>query len=110
MTSGLGGDVAVGDGAELEGLEAAVDGLGDLLLIDELAVETAGFAAAEDVDEEIGFGVARGEGGRGQPGDGETRQLDGVGDGGALLCGDGRGFDGDGLDLRGPWGWGRSIW
>jgi hypothetical protein len=74
--------------------------LGDLLLIDELAVETAGFAAAEDVDDEVGFGVSLGEGGRGQPRDGETRQLDGVGYGGALLGGDRRSFDGDGLDLR----------
>ena len=107
---GFGGDVALGDGAELEGVEIAGDGLGDLLLVDELAVEAAGFAAAEDVDEEIGFGISFGEGGRGQPCDGEARELDGVGYGGALLRGDRRGFDGDGFDLAGLGGWGRSIW
>ncbi len=52
------------------------------------------------MDEEVGFGVAFGKGAGGQPGDGEPRELDGVGDGGALLGGDGRGFDGDGFDLR----------
>ncbi len=98
--SGFGGDVAAGDGAELEVVEIAGDGLGDLLLVDELAVETAGFAAAEDVDDEVSFGVARGEDGRGEPCDGETRELDGVGYGGAFLGGDRRRFDGDGLDLE----------
>ena len=97
---GFGGDITLGYGAELEGLEIAGDALGDLLLIDERAVETTGLAAAEDVDEEIGLGVSLGEGWSGEPGNGETRELDGVGDGGALLGGDRRGFDGDGLDLR----------
>jgi hypothetical protein len=55
------------------------------------------------VDEEVSFGVARSEGAGGEPCDGEARQLDGVGDGGAFLRGDGWGFDGDGFD-RGAFG------
>ncbi len=81
-------------------LQVAVDGLSDLLLVDELAVETAGFAVAEDVDEQVGLCIAGSEDAGGEPGDGEARELDGVGDGGALLRGDGRGFDGDGVDCR----------
>ena len=47
-----------------------------------------------------------------QPGRGmrcELRELYGVGDGGALLRGDGRRGDGDGFDLGAGVGWGRSI-
>ena len=39
---------------------------------------------------ECGVGVAGCEGGRREEGDAELRELDGVGDGGALLFGDGR--------------------
>ena len=52
------------------------------------------------MDEEVGFGVAGGEGAGGEPCDGEAWELDGVGDGGTLLCGDGRRFYGDGVDRR----------
>jgi hypothetical protein len=95
---GFGSDVALGDGAQLQVIQRAIYGLGDLLLVDEFAVEAAGFAVSKDVDEEVSFGVARGEGAGGEPGDGEAWELDSVSDGGALLGSDGRGFDGDGFD------------
>ncbi len=106
--AGFGGNVTAGDGAQFERLEAAVDALGDLLLVDELAVETTGFAGAEDVNEEVGIGVTGGEDGRSQPCDREAGQLNGIGDGGALLSGNGRSFDRDGFD-RGAFGDGAEV-
>ncbi len=70
-----------------------------LLFVDEDLIEPAGFSAAEDINEEVCIGVARGVGGRREEGDAELRQLDGVGDGGALLFCNGRGGDGDWIDL-----------
>ena len=58
-----GGHVAFGDGGQLQRIEIAVDRLGDLLLVDQLAVEPAGLAAAEDVHEKVGIGVARAKAG-----------------------------------------------
>ena len=96
---GLGGDGALGDGGELEGVVEATNGLSDLLFVDEDLIETAGLCAAEDVDEEVGVGVARGEGGRGKESYADLREPDGVGDGGAFLFGNGRGDGGDGINL-----------
>ena len=96
---GLGGDGALDDGGELEGVVVAANGLCDLLFVDEDLVEAAGLGSAEDVGEECGVGVAGGVGARSEEGDAELREFDGVGDGGALLFGDGCGDDGDGVNL-----------
>ena len=87
---GLGGDGALEDRVELEGAVGAVDVLCDLLLVDEGLIEAARLAAAENLDEEVGFGVAWGEGGRGEESDAELWEFDGVGDRGALLFRDRR--------------------
>ena len=69
------------------------------MFVDEDLVEAAGFSATEDCDEEIGVGIAWGVGRWCQEGYAKLGELDGVGDGGALLFGDGRGSGGDGVNF-----------
>ena len=109
LDAGLGGDVAVDDAGELLGIDAAGDALRDLRLVDERLVEAAGLGSAQREDRDLGvFGLRRANWRR-EPGDGEPRQLDRVGNGGAPLRGDGRRRRVDWLDLRARAEWGRSI-
>ena len=86
-------------GSEREGVVVAVGRLGDLLLVDQLAVHAAGFASAQDVGGNVGIRVAGREGGRREPGEDDLGKLDGVGDDGAALGGDGRRDTGGDIDV-----------
>src|SRR6202020_3139074 len=91
----FGGDGALRDTSQFERVVGATDRLRDLLFVYEDLIEPAGFSAAEDIDKKIDVCVAGGIDSGRQEGYAELRKLDGVGDGGALLFGDGRGGHGD---------------
>ena len=63
----------------VSGFVVALDRLGDLLFIDQFAVETAGLASAENMHKDVGIGVARVKIWRGQPRHRNPRQLDRIG-------------------------------